>query len=201
MSLKYLKFQGYGSLKAQHNCYKLQVRFITSFLIIMLRRRKMASSSRQPRQSAKEYRKKIGPKSVALHPTPTRLYNFGPDKLFSFNENKFVALDHVQLDKTQFQKHIALQALSQYMSSIQKKPTSKNFSHYVEIKGKHTGVFVKWNSIKKVTEGHEWPIYKGFYTLEHALDYARQHLGHVFYIEEGTPVALIQATYELENQL
>lgn len=91
----------------------------------------MASSSRQPRQFAKEYRKKVGPKSVALHPTPTRLYNFGPYKLFSFNENKFVALDHVQLDenqqvlldnpwnnKTQFQKHRALQALSQYMSSI-----------------------------------------------------------------------------------
>lgn len=44
-----------------------------------------------------------------------------------------------------------MQALSQYLSSIQVL---------------QTGVFVKWNSVKAVTEGHEWPVYKGFYTLE-----------------------------------
>lgn len=74
------------------------------------------------------------------------------------------------------------------MSSIQKKPASKNFSHYVVVKGAHPRVFVKWNSIKKVIDGYEWPIYKGFYTLEEALDYARTNLGHDFFVEEGTPV-------------
>lgn len=87
------------------------------------------------------------------------------------------------------------------MSSIQKKPASKNFSHYVVTKGFHIGVFVKWASVKKVTEGHEWPCYNGFYTLEDALNYAREQIGPDYYVEPGTSNTLMQANYELENQV
>lgn len=162
----------------------------------------MASSSR--RMIAKEFRRKLSvqPKVVAYNEEPVKLYNFGPYQLFSINENKFEAPNHVHTDesqqvlldniwnsKTQLQKHRALQALSQYMSSIQKEPTSKNFSHYVVTKGFYTGVFVKWVSVKRVTNGHEWPCYKGFYTLEDALK------------EPGTPMELIQAIHEMKSQL
>lgn len=87
------------------------------------------------------------------------------------------------------------------MSSIKKKPTSKNYSHYVLTKGFHTGVFVKWASVKRVTDGHEWPCYKGFYTLEEALYYARENIGPNYYEEHGPPVELMTANHELENQL
>lgn len=107
------------------------------------------------------------------------------------DENQQVLLDNLWNTKTQFQKHRALQALSQYMNFIQKKPASKNFSHYVVLKGRHTGVFVKWNSVKRVTENFDWPVYKGFYFLDEAMSYARQHLGHDFFVEEGTPVDLL----------
>lgn len=37
--------------------------------------------------------------------------------------------------------------------------------------------------------------------MEDALDHVRQTIGHNFYIEEGTPVELMQANYELESQI
>lgn len=37
--------------------------------------------------------------------------------------------------------------------------------------------------------------------MEAALEYARQNFGPNYYVEHGTPVDLMQANYELENQL
>lgn len=107
----------------------------------------------------REFRKKMNsqPTAVAVYDEPTKLYNFGSYQLFSFRENKFESQGNIQVDenqqvlldniwnsKTLMQKQKSLQALSQYLSSIQKKLASNNFSHYVLTKGYHTGVFVKW---------------------------------------------------------
>lgn len=201
--------QGYGSLKTSSS---IEIDYIAYMLLLTLLGRKMASSSRM---TAREFRKKLAtPKAEALQETPTKLFNFGPYQLFAFKENKFEALEHLQRDenqlvilgnlwnsKTQFHKHKALQAVSQYFSPIQKRPASKNFSYYVVVQGHSTGVFLRWNSVKRANEGHEWPIYKGFYTFEEALEFARGKLGHDFYIEEGPPVDILQANYELETEL
>lgn len=123
-------------------------------LIIVLLGRKMASSSRM---TAREFRKKLAvPKSEAMDTNPTKLFNFGPYQLFSFRENQYKAPQHLTLDenqqmlldniwnaKTQAHKTQSLQALSQYLASIQKKPVSKNFSPYVVVQGNTTGVFLK----------------------------------------------------------
>lgn len=91
-----------------------------------------------------------------MHTNPTKLFNFGPYQLFSFRENQYKAPQHLTLDenqqvrldniwnaKTQTHKTQSLQALSQYLASIQKKLVSKNFSHYVVVQGNMTGVFLK----------------------------------------------------------
>lgn len=49
----------------------------------------------------------------------------------------------------------------------------------------HCGVFVNWSSVKRATEGYTWPICKGFYTMEEALQCAREHLGYDYYVEEN----------------
>lgn len=85
------------------------------------------------------------------------------------------------------------------MAAIQKKPLSKNFSHYVVIQGFHLGVFVYWSSVKRSIEGYTWPMYKGFYTLEEALEYARAHIGHDFYIEVCS-ISLVQANFIMKSQ-
>lgn len=54
---------------------------------------------------------------------------------------------------------------------------------------------------QEATDGHEWLCYKGFYTLEDALNYARNQIGPDYYIEPDTPVDMMQPNYELENQL
>lgn len=41
---------------------------------------------------------------------------------------------------------------------------------------------------------------KGFYTIEDAIEHARNHLGHDFYIEENTLVDLLHANFVLESQ-
>lgn len=87
------------------------------------------------------------------------------------------------------------------MAAIQKKPLSKNFSHYVVTQRFHSGVFVNWSSVKKVTEGFTWPIFKGFYTLEEAMEHARKHIGYNFYVEESVPVSLMQANFVMESQV
>lgn len=122
----------------------------------------MASSSR--RMTAREFRQKMNlqPKAKALYDEPTKLYNFGPYQLFSFKENKFntppqlqvdenqqVLLDNLWNSKTLIQKQKSLQALAQYLSSIQKKSASKNFSYYVVTKGFHTGVFINGTLSKR----------------------------------------------------
>lgn len=66
-------------------------------------------------------------------------------------------------------------------------------------KGFHRGVFVKWASVKRVKEGHEWPCYKGFYTLEDALSYAREKIGPDYYIEPRTLMELMTANHDLES--
>lgn len=126
----------------------------------------MASSSRKIGLPAKECRKSLTePKKPSV-----KLFNFGPYQLFSFNHNQFdefdvplnlnldesqqVLLDNLWNCQTQSQKTRVLYALSQYMTAIQKKPLSKNFSHYVVSQGFHCGVFVNWSSVKRATEGH-----------------------------------------------
>lgn len=86
------------------------------------------------------------------------------------------------------------------MAAIQKKPLSKYFSHYTVTQGFHSGVFVNWSSVKRATEGYTWPIFKGFYTLEEAMDHARNHPRHDFYVEENVPVSLLQANFVMESQ-
>lgn len=54
---------------------------------------------------------------------------------------------------------------------------------------------------QEATDGHKWLCYKGFYTLEDALNYARNQIGPYYYIEPDTPVDMMQPNYELENQL
>lgn len=53
------------------------------------------------------------------------------------------------------------------------------------------GVFVKWTSVKKVTDGHEWTCYMGFYTMEDVLNYAREQIRPEYYIEPGTPMDIM----------
>lgn len=45
------------------------------------------------------------------------------------------------------------------------------------------------------------PINEDFYTLEEAIEFAIGKLGHDFHIEEGPPVDILQANYELETEL
>lgn len=45
-----------------------------------------------------------------------------------------------------------------------------------------------------------WPIFKGFYTLEDAIEHAGKYLGHNFYIEENIPADLSHANFVLESQ-
>lgn len=68
------------------------------------------------------------------------------------------------------------------------------------IQGFHRGVFVNWSSVKRATEGYTWPIYKGFYTLDEALEHAREHIGYDFHVEESVPVSLLQANFIMESQ-
>lgn len=83
-----------------------------------------------------------------------------------------------------------------------KEASVQEFQPLCVTKGNTTGVFVRWASAKQAIDGHEWPCYKGFYTLEVALKYARDRIGPDYYIEQGgTPVAIMQANYELENQI
>lgn len=98
--------------------------------------------------TAKEYREKLSTKDEKV-----KLFNFGPYQLFSFRENKYEPPAHTKIDenqqvlldnlwnaKTSNQKQMTMRALSQYLHSIQKKPISKNFSHYVVVNGFQTGV-------------------------------------------------------------
>lgn len=109
-------------------------------------------------------------------------------------------IDNLCNSQTQPQKTKVLLALIQYMVSIQKKPLSKNFSYYTVTQGFHYGVFVNWSLVKRATKGHTWPIFKGFYTIEDAIEHARNHLGRDFYIEENTLVDLLHANFILESQ-
>lgn len=63
------------------------------------------------------------------------------------------------------------------------------------------GVFKKWSSILRSIEGFSWPIYKGFYFMNEALDFARNHLGFDFYVEEAIEEDLKAANFILENQI
>lgn len=112
-------------------------------------------------------------------------------------------MDNIWNSQNPVQKTKALRALSQYMHSIQKKPLSKNFSHYVIIiQGYQCGVFVKWSSVLKAIEAHPWLVCKGFYSLDEALQHAREKLGHNFYVEEGQKDDdnFAAANFFLENQ-
>lgn len=132
-----------------------------------------------------------------------RIFKFGSHNLFSYNHNTFKVSLHLYLDESQHvlldnlwnsqtmeHRNKCLLALSQYFASIQKKPLSKNFSHYVVTTGFAIGVFLHWASVKRAIEGFEWPVYKGFYSLEEAPEYAREHIGHNFAIEENPESSL-----------
>lgn len=45
------------------------------------------------------------------------------------------------------------------------------------------------------------PTYKGFYSLEEATEYAREHIGHNFAIEENPESSLHYANQILEKQI
>lgn len=61
--------------------------------------------------------------------------------------------------------------------------------------------YVKWNSVRNATEGHDWPSYRGFYTLTEALAYAREKLGPDYYIKPGDPISLFQESFNKETVL
>lgn len=46
------------------------------------------------------------------------------------------------------------------------------------------------------------PVYKGFYTMEEALPFARVNIGHNFEVEEGgSPISTLKANLEMEENL
>lgn len=168
------------------------------------------------RQTARQYRESLRrTRPIADFQRPSvRVFKFRSYSLFSFNHNTFKVPLHLYLDKSQHvlldnlwnsqtmeHRNECLLTLSQYFASIQKKLLSKNFSHYVVRNGFQIGVFFHWASVKWAIDGFEWPIYKGFYSLEEATEYAREHIGHNFAIEENPESSLHYANQILEKQI
>lgn len=168
----------------------------------------MASSSRQPKMTAKEYKKRLTEPQNIKKANP-----INPPVLFSHNSNRFdvpaklnldesqrVLLDNLWNCQTQAHKTKSLLALSQYLHSIQQKSLSKNFSHYVVTQSYHWGIFVRWSSVLRAIDGYTWPIYKGFYSMEDASQFSMEKLGPNFYIEENASSSLEYENFVLENQ-
>ncbi|GLT97478.1 hypothetical protein SLE2022_150400 [Rubroshorea leprosula] len=69
-----------------------------------------------------------------------------------------------------------LKTLAQYLKKYNK------FNYYVLIKGKTPGVYKKWDEILFQIQDFRKPLYKGFYLIEEAIQFAQQYLGDSFFI-------------------
>ncbi|GLT29445.1 hypothetical protein SLA2020_043140 [Shorea laevis] len=69
-----------------------------------------------------------------------------------------------------------LKTLAQYLKKYNK------FNYYVLIKGKTPGVYKKWDEILFEIRDFRKPLYKGFYLIEEAIQFAQQQLGDSFFL-------------------